>query len=91
MKSLLNVTRLKAGLPHFGVEEMTVDAKTKSSYEEKIRDCLALWAAKPGWMTRGDRAVGPGGIVGLGVLVKYMTSAFKSGREMVEEWDRDAI
>ncbi|WP_367564265.1 transcription-repair coupling factor [Acetomicrobium flavidum] len=90
MKSLLNVTRLKAGLPHFGVEEMTVDAD-EIVLRGKDKGLLSLVGGKPGWMTRGDRAVGPGGIVGLKVLVKYMTSAFKSGREMVEEWDRDAI
>jgi len=90
MKSLLNVTRLKAGLPHFGVEEMTVDAN-EIVLRGKDKGLLSLVGGKPGWMTGGDRAVGPGGIVGLKVLVKYMTSAFKSGREMVEEWDRDAI
>lgn len=90
MRSLLNLTRLKAGLPYFGVEEMMLDTN-EIVLQGKDEGLLRLVGGKPGWIAGDGRAIGPGGIVGLKKLVEYMTSAFESGGGMVEEWDQDAI
>ena len=91
VKLLLNVAKLRAGLPVFQVNEIMIDAKEIVLQGKDDRGLFQLIGSRPGWIISKNRASGPGGASGLKRLVEYMIAAFECGKGMVEEWNRSAI
>lgn len=90
VKLLLNVAKLRAGLPHFRVNEIMIDSK-EIVLQGKDGGLFQLVGGRPCWIISKSRASGPGGASGLKRLVGYMIAAFECGKGMVEEWNRSAI
>lgn len=87
---LLNITKLRAGLPGLMVREIAADAK--EIYLKGAREGLsALVGGRPGWIITDSVAKGPGGSRGIKELVRYMIDALQRSAGVVEEWNRSAI